>query len=116
MGKIKKEDLESIVKRDMPGFRVASKGTDKDAIDAAGRRPAADAETPDLQALREKYLSRDRQKYSRPAPDAAPADEPDDDEIVTVEPSDDTDARDRARRSKAVVVSGRTKRIIGKQG
>ena len=118
MAKMKKEEIESIVRRNMPGFRVASKAGQRAAADAAQNRTAADANTPDLDALRRKFLRGDSQESAGQVADRRTSQTPqvDDDEIIVVEPTDALDARDRATRSKAIVVSGRSKRIVGKQG
>jgi len=121
MAKMKKEEIESIVRRNMPGFRVASKAGPRAAADAAKNRAAADANTPDLDALRRKFLRGDSQTAAgrdanRRKAAAPQVPQVDDDEIIAIEPTDALDARDRATRSKAIVVSGRSKRIVGKQG
>jgi len=115
MAKMKKEEIEQIVRRDMPGFHVARKSATRNAADAAKKRPTPDANTPDLDALRKKYLSGDSKKTARPQTDTRPT-EADDDEIVAIEPDDAPDSFERVSRSKAVVVSGANKRIVGKQG
>ena len=84
----------------------------------------ADATTPSLSELRQKYLS---SKYgvadsARPPADADGGEHnpdsnlDDDDEIVTVEPTNATHPWDVTARPKVVVVSGREKRIVGRQG
>jgi hypothetical protein len=115
MAKMKKEEIEKIVRREMPGFHVASKTGSRNATDSARKRPAPDADTPDLKALRRKYLSGDSKRDTRQQTDARPV-ENDDDEIVAVEPDDAEDSLDRVSRSKAIVVSGAKKKIVGKQG
>jgi hypothetical protein len=76
------------------------------------KRPiAVDAGTPDLERLRQKYLGRGTASVQA-RPDATQ----DEDAIVSVEPEEVQDPRDRAQRTKSVVVSGRAKRIVGRQG
>jgi hypothetical protein len=123
MAKMKKGELEKVVRRDMPGYRLARKAKARKGTDRARTRPAAAAGTPDLETLRRKYAAR-----SRPATGAASdvsartaaarraADGDNDDEIVAIEPESAPHPWDRAARPKAVVVSARDKRIVGKQG
>ena len=120
MAKLSKKELEDIVERDMPGYRLARQaaaGQEGAAGDAAADH--ADATTPSLNQLRQKYLS---SKYgvadsARPQADADGGEHnhdsnlDDDDEIVTVEPTNATHPWDVTARPKVVVVSGREKRI-----
>src|SRR5438132_12409500 len=122
---MKPGELEKVVKREMPGYRVARRR----APGPDAPTPPADASTPSLDELRQKYL---REKYL--APDAAAEvhagegaapradkrarrgkpDEPD--VIVAVEPEAPAHPWDPAARPKAIVVSGKNKKIVGKQG
>ena len=122
MAKMKKADLEKVVRRDMPGYRLARKAKPRKGVDSPRARPASAAGTPDLDALRRKYLPRRRSEAAGIADAAARAAgarrvaDPDEDEIVAVEPEAASHPWDRAARPKAVVVSARGKRIVGKQG
>src|SRR5262249_29827816 len=124
MAQMSRQELEDIIARDMPGYRLAKQtgGTP----DTTQRRDAAwghvDATTPSLNRLHQKYLF---SKYG--APDAAQTesdtvqsedtqDGEDEDEIVAVEPTNAPHPWDLGARPKVVVVSGREKRIIGRQG
>ena len=123
-----KDDLDRIIRRDMPGYRVA-RGYRPEALrtDVAGDAPPA-AATPSLDTLRQKYLvskylSRDsdwpadRSDASRsvePHDERAAADE--EDIIVPVEPEQPAHPWDVGARPKAVVISGRDRRVIGQQG
>jgi hypothetical protein len=117
---MKKGELEKVVRRDMPGYRLARKPKTRAGVDSPRPRPAASAGTPDLEALKRKYAP--RQGANAVAADAAAravAARPgtvEDDEIVAVEPESAPHPWDRAARPKAVVVSARSKRIVGKQG
>jgi hypothetical protein len=122
---MKKEDLERVVRRDMPGYRLARKAKPRKGADARRARPASAAGTPDLDTLRRKYLARGTgSRGTAGAADATrraasirrPADSDGDDEIVAIEPEAASHPWDRAARPKAVVVSARDKRIVGKQG
>jgi hypothetical protein len=115
MARISKRELEQIVKRDLPGYKLLSRGGE---ADAAGSAAAPDEVSPDIDALRRKYLG------DEAAPDAA-GDAPDrgedaapntDDEIISVQPDKPGDPFDQGARPKKVVVSGKSKRIIGSQG
>jgi hypothetical protein len=117
MARMKDEDLERIVRRDMPGYRLTPKSKAAAGMDASRGRPRVDAGTPDLETLRRKYASRDFQTS------AASSDQvgggvanADDDAIVTVERESGADPLDPGSRPKAVVISGRNNRIVGKQG
>jgi hypothetical protein len=120
---MKKDELEKVVRRDMPGYRLARKAKPRKGVDSGRPRPVAAAGTPDLQVLRRKYAARgpapaaaasDAAARAADARRAAAADN--DDEIVAVEPESAPHPWDRAARPKAVVVSARDKRIVGKQG
>ena len=123
MARLSRQELEDIVARDMPGYRLskqAAEGEDRTARDAAAG--PADATTPSLSQLRHKSLL---DKYGAPSArldaDAGErlqdADADDGDEIVTVEPTKAAAPWDvSASRPKVVVVSGREKRIVGRQG
>jgi hypothetical protein len=125
MAKLKKDELEKVVRRDMPGYRLARRAKPRPGLDRARSRPAASAATPDLDTLKRKYLPRQgANAAAAAAADAAvrgagagrPAAPDNDDEIVAVEPETAPHPWDRGARPKAVVVSARGKRIVGKQG
>jgi hypothetical protein len=125
---MRRDELEKVVEREMPGHRLARRSRAESAGEADAPAPP-DAATPSLEALRKKYL---RGKYL--APDAAadedvreepaarssavsaPAGADDEDVIVAVEPEAPTHPWDRGSRPKAVVVSAKDKKIVGKQG
>ena len=126
MARLSRKELEDIVTRDMPGYRLArgaAEGEERTAEDAAGDR--ADATTPSLGQLRHKYLfdkygaaEATSARLEADRGESAPGEDSDDeDQIVTVEPAKAAPAWDvSAARPKVVVVSGREKRIVGRQG
>jgi hypothetical protein len=117
MAKLSKEEIEEIVERDMPGYKVVQheEGTDERAPEAG-----VDEVAPDIDTLREKYLG----KTENPGheADTSPTTDADDDEadaddaIVAVQPNETADAFDHAARPKSIVVSGKDRRVIGSQG
>ena len=108
---MKKDEIEKIVKRDLPGYKVASK-TDTDTQPA---RAQPDEAGPDIDALKKKYLGKDA-----PAADDAGEEgveqENTDDALVAVQPDNPADPYDHGARPKTVVVSGKEGRIVGSQG
>ncbi len=98
-----------IVEEQMPNFKVVEPGRGIDAV----RRADTDATTPDLAALRKKYLGENAGAVSHNSTDAADADGGEASGIVLVKPKAAT-AQDRGVGPKAVVVS--RGRITGKQG
>ena len=122
-----KDELDRIIRRDMPGYRVArGHRPDVQESDATADAPA-EAATPTLEKLREKYLvskylSPDSEGDAAPsgaAQSAAAHDEAarsDEDVIVSVEPEQPAHPWDVGARPKAVVISGRERRVIGHQG
>ena len=113
--------LQKAVDKDMPGY-VVTRG--KAGAGPRGTKP--DAVSPELDALRRKYLGDDAgaagQTAAAPPPAAdsggAPDAGDDDDAIVTVAPKDRSrDGRlPGGRRAKRVVVSGKAGKVIGRQG
>jgi hypothetical protein len=111
MARLSDEELNEIVERDLPGHRVVRRKGEDAGADADPARLDVDEVSPDLAELREKYLG-------DASPDAVPEDlgENTDDEIVIVESTDPADPLDHGSRPKAVVVSGKDRKIIGYQG
>jgi hypothetical protein len=107
VSELSQDELRSIVARDVSGYRLGApaSGTVKGPIG-----PAPDATTPDLDALRRKYLG--------PAVAAEPISKGpaalDDDTIVSVEPDAGEDGPGGV--PKAVIVSNTERRVIGTQG
>jgi hypothetical protein len=111
MARLPTRDLERIIERDLPGYRLVSRGSEGDAV-APQAEP--DEVAADIDTLREKYLGDATTEETRDAPEA---DRPNmDDEIVTVEPHKPSDTFDPGARPKKVIVSGTSRRVIGSQG
>jgi hypothetical protein len=125
MARRSREELDEIVRRELPGHHVVTGpgAAGSPVADAAPPpREAPDAGTPDLDTLRRKYLrepgrpggtTADLRAAEAPAADAGAA--PDDDQIVAVAPDEGPDPWDRAVRPKSVVIDPEG-RIIGSQG
>lgn len=127
MGKLSSQEIKKIIARDAPGYRLSSKsirsqeGTDAAAVDMQGAEATESRE----KTLREKYLGSDSSaedndlEVDTAGHTSAEADAGDDnseDEIVAVEPERSAHPWDRSARPKAVVISGKEKKIIGSQG
>jgi hypothetical protein len=111
MERLSKEELERIIERDLPGHELVSE------VDPADHEAAAepDAVGPDIAALREKFLGAGAGgSDAAAAPPAAALNEHD--QIVAVREKDVDDPYDHRARPKTVIVSGRDKRVVGRQG
>jgi hypothetical protein len=109
MAKMSSKQLRDIVEKG--GYKLARKASVQDSHPAA-----PEASTPELAALRAKYLGGNPAAFaaSESASDSVPNT---DDEIIAVEPKESSgDAWSRGSTAKSVVVSGKTKKIIGSQG
>ncbi len=129
MARKSREELDEIVRRELPGYHVAPQATPDEGADAAvpARRAAPDAGTPDLDTLRRKYLrnpdavgqtAADELAGGNRGPDAPTPDDggdPDDDVIVAIAPDDRPDPWDRSVRPKSIVIDPDGK-ILGAQG
>ena len=122
MAKLPKEEIEKVIEREMPDYRVVPK---KPTSDSRASSEPVQSDTPDIAALRRKYLRRRPASDVRtetanrtPGRDDDPQPTADDDAIVAVEPKDRSlDVRlPGGTRSKRVVISGNSKGIIGRQG
>jgi len=98
----KKKRAHAVVKKLMPGWRIVDEGAHADS-----REGQADAQSVDLNVLREKYLGKAQAADSIDQSHNSTA------QIVVVEPQN-ADAYHRRAGRKAVVVSG--DKIIGSQG
>ena len=122
MAKMRKEEIERVIQKKMPGYQVVPKKPKTDSRDSS---TPVQSDTPDIAALRRKYLRRRPELDGRTegtrrssGRDDNPGPAGEDDAIVEVEP------KDRSRdlqlpggsRSKRVVISGDSKDIIGRQG
>jgi hypothetical protein len=110
MARLKKNELESIISRDLPGYRLMSRGEPHDAGEA---HVEPDEVAPDIDRLRQKYLGADEPDGNDVRVDTGPNT---DDEIVSIQPATGADPFGRGSAPKKVVVSGRTRRVIGSQG
>jgi hypothetical protein len=124
MAKLSKQEIEEIVERDMPGYKVVRH---EEGVDERGAQAEPDEVAPNIETLREKYLGDAEniaENENSGANDAAPEDEADendnadnaDDAIVAVQPKEPGDPFGHASRPKTIVVSGKDRRIIGSQG
>lgn len=121
MAKLPRDELERIVERDAPGHTLATPS------EVQGDRPTPvepDESSPDIAALRAKYLGEPAPEAAADAADDGAVDEAADeggaeeadDEIVPVTRTDAADPWDHASRPKTVVISGKDQKIIGSQG
>lgn len=132
--KLSREELNEIIERDLPGSKLLETASDSDL---RSLRAPADLDSPDIETLRERFLGKSKQatamrasKSASPAkrdttaatdakksiPRRPPKSDDDDVEIVIVTPKRPTEALDRGSRPKAVVVSSKEKKVIGRQG
>ena len=112
MGPMPDDELEQIIEQDAPGYTLARPhGRDDEAARERAVSAAPEETSPDIDALRRKYLGDDADLE---ADIGAPDDS--DDEIVAVRPANPSDPFDQPARPKTVVVSGKDKRIVGQQG
>ena len=105
MSELSQDELRSIVARDVSGYRLGNQPSGT----AKGLGPAPEATTPDLDALRRKYLG--PEAAGLPISKGPALDE---DTIVSVEPDAGEDAQGGV--PKAVIVSNTERRVIGTQG
>jgi hypothetical protein len=124
MSKLPRDELERIIERDAPGHTLA---TAREGQDQRSTRAEPEESSPDIAALRSKYLG-EPVSLAATADEGAPAggaadgaDAGDagaeaDDEIVPVQRIDAADPWDHESRPKTIVVSGKDKKIIGSQG
>jgi hypothetical protein len=125
MAKLSKQEIEEIVERDMPGYQVVRH---EEGVDERLSNAEPDEVAPDIDTLREKYLGDNENSAAEGGnpggetgsspedEDDDQADENTDDAIVAVQPKETGDPFDHAARPKAVVVSGKDRRVIGSQG
>ena len=127
MAKLSKEEVEEIIERDLPDYKVVKESLEKNLSNGAGsvlhrdspKGSASDAASPDLNTLREKLKSRPASRGARSLADHTADDVDDnaaDDMIVAVRPKRSGNPFDSGYRTKAVVISGRSKKVIGRQG
>lgn len=115
MGKLSMAEKDQIIKRDLPGYRIVQQSPE-DAADqlVESLKQPPEAGTPDIRELRRKYFGLVDEFANGPDNRASDAPISDDDEIVTVEPENKSDALDRGGRAKSVVISNGE--VTGSQG
>lgn len=132
MAKLSKEEVEEIIERDLPNYQIVRQSgedvVDRDDFsrfrDSGRQRSISDATSPNLDTLREKLKQRgerlensDRNSLDHMSDDIGEADDAvADDMIVAVRPKKTDSPYDTGYRTKAVVISGRSKKVIGRQG
>src|SRR5688572_20098196 len=107
----RKKTVQEIVEQEMPNFRVLEPNP------AAEPRPlaSADATSPDLDALRRKFLGVDAAASSTRTLDADEAAGPEDDTEIVLTVPRNADALNRGAGPKAAVVSKSKGKVIGSQ-
>ena len=131
MAKLSPDELDSIIRRDLPGYHISSRSSmSKSApFDFDSGRSYSVSAAPGLdsardESLKNKYLGDDAVDDESPdgldqPASAGDADDDTDDAdemIVAVEPDHSAHPWDRSARPKAAVVSVKDKKIIGQQG
>src|SRR4051812_6224385 len=109
MQRLSNQELEAIIERDLPGHELVSR--EHAPVDHTSVEP--DEAGVDIAALRQRFLGEGAEVA---ASDAAATGINEHDEIVAVRPKDPGDPYDHKARPKTVLVSGREKRVIGRQG
>ena len=138
MANLTDSELEEIVKRSLPGYKVSSKSQvarqaaeETDSVRRRGAR-ASHTEANRAETLRRRYLGTEAEATEADedeaseesafasdesyAPPDNSIDDEDDEMIVAVEPETATDPLDRGSRAKAAVISKKEKKVIGQQG
>jgi hypothetical protein len=129
MTKMPRERLEEIIKQDIPGARLVERAP---GADPRSVRADSEEDSPELDALRRKYLGDSETESPSDDAEASPSepalpsdttgseegttDEGYEDEIVSYAPESPVDPLDRGARPKTVVISGKDEKIIGRQG
>lgn len=106
----KKIDVEKIISKQMPNYRVVNQETAE-----APSAPAADSVSPTLAAMKKKYAQRsDSPRMSADSQSNESVDLEEIDQVVVVEPKS-ADAAGRGPGQKVVMIS-KDGRIVGQQG
>ena len=121
MAKMNKKELERIIAKDLPGYRVSPQSKVERASETSERScgladTARSGGSDRISELRRKYLGSAAEEDDAVDSNPGHNDDSDDDdeEIVAVEPEAANHPWDRSARPKAVVV--KNKKIIGVQG
>jgi hypothetical protein len=114
MAKMKKEQVERIISRELPGYRLRQAS---ETIDSSRRiTSAAEATTPEIGQLMRKFgLSAESAGISDGGSSGTSNGDSVDDEIALVEQTNAADPLSRGNRPKAKVLSANGK-VIGSQG
>jgi hypothetical protein len=116
MAQLSENELQRIIARDKPGYRVLKRdaGPKADAVEDRGGQSSTRRVT-DLADLRTQYLG--TPEGAAQAADEAPAPDDADDEIVVISPEQAADDPWRPGPGpKSVVVSGKERRVVAEQG
>ena len=125
MAKLTSEDIERIIKEQMPGYRVVEHHAVEDAV---AQRVTPTEGTADLAELQERVARQraqtdnpgDTPHADNPGADEAPAeplaDDEEEDHMVVVAPEAPPTPWDHGSKAKVVIVSGRDGKIITSQG
>ena len=141
MAKLSKEQVQEIIARDLPDYQVVQESLDQQGgsdvarfRDSSQQGSISDATSPDLDTLREKLRQQNPSadttdagrnegtnlrvggSWSLMEDSTAAEEDPADDVIVAVKPKKSHSPFDAGYRTKAVVISGRSKKVIGRQG
>jgi hypothetical protein len=112
MARLTQRELEEIVKRDLPGYRIVRRSGEETPTHAE-----PDEAAPPIEELQKKYFGEEEGGAGSDAPNPGnERAESTEDEILTVEPEQAVDPYDHSARPKTIVVSGDERRIIGSQG
>jgi hypothetical protein len=119
VAEMSREEIEQIVEEQMPGWAVVSE--ESAAVDSAPNISAEpEAHTPDIDALRRKYLGEGAAdvtgSLASDNTDLGASDEGVEDAVIVVEPKQEGDVWDHGPGPKTVIISGKEKKIIGAQG
>src|SRR5207244_1938795 len=127
MAKLSRKQLEAIVKREAPGYRIA-RSSPADSVDAREAPAIAEDTTPDLEQLRQMSSkggnpgtgadagrAAPRGKSAKKKSSAPESTANDDAQIIALEPENPADPWDRGSRPKSIVVDGKGN-VIGRQG
>ena len=113
MAKMSRSEVEEIVTKELPGYRVLPKQSD--AADSAGLRRQPESSSPEIGRLMKKFNLDSDDVDAESARSAVPNGGGVDDEIALVEKIDPADPLSRANRPKAQVLSSKGT-IKGSQG
>lgn len=120
MTELSRQEIQQIVEKEMPGWEVVSE--ESAAVDSAPNVSGEpEADTPDIDALRRKYLGEGAAdvtgSLASDYTDLGASEEGVEDAVIVVEPKQEgSDVWEHGPGPKTVIISGKEKRIIGAQG